>query len=117
MAGVSKGVNDLKREKLNYEGYQAKDWIADLLNEKGIMQVDLARMISVSPKTVSFWMTGVSFPNPSAARSLVNVLAPGFHDEVARGKFILDNLAIYESIRKTYLKTTTRYDNVKKRGE
>lgn len=102
------------KTKLNYEGFQAKDWIDGLLSEKGVMQIDLARMIGVSPKTVSFWVTGVSFPNPMAAKSLIQALAPGHQFEGERKQFIDENTSIYESIRKAYLKTSQRYNDMRK---
>ncbi len=104
------GENDTKRERLSYEGFQVKDWINDLIQEKGVMQIDISRMIGVSPKTVSQWVTGVSFPNPSAAKSLILALAPGYEEVEARKHFIETHLSVYQSIRSAYTKTSVRYN-------
>jgi len=104
MAGISKGVSDQMRQKLNYEGYQAKEWVQSLIQEKGLMQIDAAKMLGVTTKTVSFWVTGVTFPNPSVAKSLVLAVAPHYSLENERKKFIDEQIAIYESIRESYLK-------------
>ncbi|NCC55721.1 MAG: XRE family transcriptional regulator [Erysipelotrichia bacterium] len=110
MAWHRSGENQSRRNKLNYEGYQVKDWLDSLIQESGVMQIDLARMIAVSPKTVSNWVTGVSFPNPSAAKSLIHALAPGVDRPIERQQFIDSNLSVYESIRKSYTSSSIRYN-------
>lgn len=110
MAGLSKGVSESRRKQLNYEGYQAKDWVNGLIQEKGVMQIDLSRMLNVAPKTVSQWVTGVSFPNPSAAKSLILAVAPDYQFQNERQKFIDEQLSIYHSIREQYMKTSVRYN-------
>ena len=110
MANISKGVSDAARKALNYEGFQAKDWVDQLLKERGIMQTDIANMLGVATVTVSRWTTGVSFPNTSSAKSLVLAIAPHYSLEEERRKFIDEQMAVYDSIRKSYL------ESLKERG-
>jgi len=84
--------------EFGYKGNEIGIWLGKMLDDNGLNQADLARLLSVSTMTVSFWMTGRSFPSKSSAKSIVLALAPT-GDIKLRNSFISENISVYEALR------------------
>jgi len=102
----------MNRLKVEYQGYQFKDLLRDLLNEKGVLQIDLANMTKITPKTVSEWATGLSLPSQSHFQIVLYALAPT-NDQEVRNEYIKHNTAIYTSIKEQFNIARLRIQNSK----
>jgi transcriptional regulator with XRE-family HTH domain len=91
----------MSRQKLEYPGFQFKDFLNGLLQDKGILQIDLAKMTKITQKTISEWATGLALPTRGHFQNVILVLAPTGSTE-ERMNYINENTAIFESIKEQY---------------
>ena len=100
MGKIRSGLAQKRRNEIEYYGYQFKDFLKDLLNERNMNQLDLAIVTKNTTKTVSEWATGLSVPSKANFQNIINSIAP--HDQTVRQNYINEKTAIYTSIRNNY---------------
>lgn len=94
-------------KRIEYEGQNISVWLNEMLDEAGILQADLARMIGTTYKTVSLWNTGTAFPAPSNAKLIVLSLAHIVNVD-DKQQWQKEKLSVYNSIRQEYVKVRYR---------
>lgn len=101
MGKIRSGLAQKRRNEVEYYGYQFKDFLRDLLNERNMNQLDLAIVTKNTTKTVSEWATGLSVPSKANFQNIINSIAPT-HDQTVRQNYINEKTATYISIRRSY---------------
>ena len=103
MGKIRSGLAQKRRNEIEYYGYQFKDFLRDLLNERNMNQLDLAIVTKNTTKTVSEWATGLSVPSKANFQNIINSIAPVTNVTVEqRQEYINEKTAIYTSIRNNY---------------
>lgn len=90
-------------KKLEYQGYQFKDFFNDMILERGFLNVDIHKMTGITKAMISRWSQGQGIPQKHTFKLVLDVIAPKEPKE--RKEFIDEKLNIYESIKDTVLKT------------
>lgn len=103
MPKITSGNIQKKRSEIQYLGYQFKDFLKDLLNERNMNQLDLATVTKNTTKTVSEWATGLSVPSKANFQNIINSIAPVTGVTVEeRQAYINEKYSTYISIRNSY---------------
>ena len=101
MPKITSGNIEKRRSEIQYLGYQFKDFLKDLLNERNMNQRDLSIVTRNTTKTISEWATGLSVPSHANFQNIINSIAPT-HDQTVRQNYINEKTATYISIRRSY---------------
>lgn len=90
-------------KKLEYRGYQFKDFFKDMIAERGFLNVDVHRLTGIAQNMISRWSQGQAIPQRHTFKVVIEAIAPTEPKE--RKEFLDEKLNVYESIRDTVIKT------------
>lgn len=91
-------------KKLNYIGFKFSDFFTDLIRENGVTQSDISKVTGITQTTLSRYANNVGIPTKKSMRQILEVVVKELPFE-DRKALIDEKMAIYESIKQSYLKS------------
>lgn len=90
-------------KKLNYVGFKMGDYLTDLIRGSGLSQRDICNITYISESMLSKYCNDVKFPSKRTFKSILDVVVKELPFE-NRNDLIAEKMAVYESIKQSYLK-------------